>query len=253
MRICRANHRDDTFYAVMDGDTVYPIHGDPFSGIIRDGRSYPIKDVRLLAPVQPSKVVCIGKNYYAHAMEMQEGLPPEEPLLFLKPSTSVIDPEADIVYPPDSSRVDYEAELAVVIGRRCKDVPIGGFRDVILGYTCLNDVTARDLQKSDGQWTRGKGYDTFCPIGPWIETELNPFEVKVESRLNGRVCQSDNTASMIHPIDKLVYYISRVMTLLPGDVIATGTPAGIGPMQPGDIIEVEVSGIGVLRNKLRLP
>lgn len=252
MKICRAAVGREVFYALIEGDTLRRLDGDPFGGITQDGRTYPIGEARLLAPVEPSKIVCIGKNYYAHAMEMQEGAP-EEPLLFIKPNTTVINPGDDIVYPPDSKRVDYEAELALVIGRRCKDVPMGGYRDVVLGYTCLNDVTARDLQKSDVQWTRGKSFDTFCPIGPWIETELNPFDVKVESRLNGKVCQSETTATMMHNVDKLVYFISRVMTLLRGDVIATGTPAGIGPMQPGDTVEIEVGGIGILRNRIRLP
>ncbi len=253
MKICRASAGLDAFYAEIDKDVVRPLRGTPFCGMEQDGRSIPLKDVRLLAPVQPSKVVCIGKNYYAHAMEMKEGAPPEEPLIFLKPSTSVIGPDDDIEYPPDCKRLDYEAELAIVIGKQCKNVEPGKYADVIFGYTCLNDVTARDLQKSDGQWTRSKGYDTFCPIGPWIETDLDPFNVRVESRLNGKVCQSDSTKSLIHNIDKLVSYITRVMTLLPGDVIATGTPAGIGPMEHGDIIEVEVAGIGVLRNKIRVP
>ncbi|HWR24211.1 MAG TPA: fumarylacetoacetate hydrolase family protein, partial [Feifaniaceae bacterium] len=203
-------------------------------------------------PVTPSKVVCVGKNYYAHAMEMQSA-PPDEPLLFLKPSTAVVGPEDKIFYPPDSVRVDYEAELGVVISRRCRDVPAERFSDAVLGYTCVNDVTARDLQAKDGQWTRAKGYDTFCPVGPWIETELDPFSVQVESRLNGKVCQSESTSAMMHDAAKLIAYISRVMTLLPGDVIATGTPAGIGPMQVGDTVEVEVEGIGVLRNRVHRP
>lgn len=251
MKICRAQLQNGTVtYAVLEGSAVKPITGEPFEKILFTGEAFNINDVRLLAPVTPSKVVCIGKNYYAHAMEMKEGAP-EEPLLFIKPSTSVIGMLDDIIYPPDSKRVDYEAELAVVVGKRCRNVPMGGFRDVVLGYTCLNDVTARDIQKGDGQWTRGKGYDTFCPIGPWLETELDPFNVKVESRLNGEVKQSASTATLMHNVDKLVYYITRVMTLLPGDVIATGTPAGIGGMQVGDVIDVEVEGIGVLRNYVK--
>ncbi len=250
MRICRVEKGMEIFYAQLKDDRLYRLACHPFVEIIKDKRTYSLDEVRLLAPVEPSKVVCIGKNYYDHAMEMNEGSPPEEPLLFLKPSTCVIGPEDGIAYPPDSKRLDYEAELAIVIKKRCKDVPMGGYQDVVLGYTCLNDITARDIQKSDGQWTRGKSYDTFCPIGPWIETELDPFHVSVESRLNGEVKQSSNTEKLIHNIDKLVYYITRVMTLLPGDVIATGTPAGIGPMQKGDVIEVEVGGIGVLRNHI---
>ncbi len=249
MKLCRVSANNETFYGVLEGELVRRLVCAPFEGIQLDGREYPLSQVRILAPVEPSKVVCIGKNYYAHAVEMQS-TPPEQPLMFLKPSTSVIGPEDVIVYPPDSERLDYEAELGIVISRRCKDVAEDDFQDVILGYTCINDVTARDLQAKDGQWTRAKGFDTFCPIGPWIETELDPFSVRVESRLNGRVCQSESTAIMMHNVKKLVAYITRVMTLLPGDVIATGTPAGIGPMQAGDWIEVEVEGIGVLRNRV---
>ncbi len=252
MRICRATNGKETFYAILENDQLHKIAGDPFQSFQTEGEKIALKDVRLLAPVEPSKIVCLGKNYFDHAKEMG-GTAPETPLIFIKPNTCIIDPEADILYPPDSQRVDYEAELAIVIGKKCKDVPIENYKDVIFGYTCLNDVTARDLQASDGQWTRSKGYDTFCPIGPHIETELNASDVKVEARLNGKVCQSASTSQLIHPIDKLIWFVSRVMTLLPGDIIATGTPAGIGPMQPGDTIEIEVEGIGILRNKLRRP
>ncbi len=252
MKLCRASIENEAFYGLIENGTVRRLFGTPFEEVLPDGRVYALNEVRLLAPVEPSKVVCIGKNYYAHAMEMQS-TPPDQPLLFLKPSTAVIGQEDFILYPPDSARVDYEAELGVVISRRCKDVPAERFADVVLGYTCVNDVTARDLQSKDGQWTRAKGFDTFCPIGPWIETNLNPFSVRVESRLNGKVCQSESTSSMMHDVAKLVAYISRVMTLLPGDVIATGTPAGIGPMQVGDTVEVEVEGIGVLVNRVHRP
>lgn len=249
MRICRAAVGDQVYYAAMEGDTLRRIVGEPYAGIAYTGETCPLEGARLLAPVQPSKVVCLGKNYADHAREMG-GEAPETPLIFIKPNTSVIGPGEGIDTPPDSARVDYEAELAIVIGKRCKDVPREKYQDVIFGYTCLNDVTARDLQASDGQWTRGKGYDTFCPIGPWIETELDPNDLKVESRLNGKVCQSARTSILIHPLSELIWFISRVMTLLPGDVIATGTPAGIGPMQRGDTIEIEVEGIGVLRNHM---
>ena len=252
MKLCRASFENETFYGLIENGTVRRLFGTPFEEILPDGRVYPLSEVRLLAPAEPSKVVCIGKNYYAHAMEMQS-TPPEQPLLFLKPSTTVVGPEDAILYPPDSTRVDYEAELGIVISRRCKDVPAERFSDVVLGYTCINDVTARDLQAKDGQWTRAKGYDTFCPIGPWIETGLDPFSVRVESRLNGKVCQSESTSIMMHNVAKLVAYITRVMTLLPGDVIATGTPAGIGPMQVGDVVEIEVEGIGVLKNRVQHP
>lgn len=247
MRIARVEFEKEIFYAVLEGETLRRLFGSPFEEIRFDGREYPLHEARLLSPTAPGKIVCIGKNYYAHALEMQ-GEAPAEPLLFLKPSTSVLNPGETIAYPPDSERVDYEGELGVVISRACKDVPQGAFRDVVLGYTVVNDVTARDLQQKDGQWTRAKGFDTFCPIGPWIETELDPFDVRVQTRLNGEVRQNERTAAMMHAVDKLVAYITRVMTLLPGDVIATGTPAGIGPMQPGDVVEVEIEGIGVLKN-----
>jgi len=248
MRICRVQVGQEIYFAQLKGDLVQRLACHPFRGVIPD-KQYRrnLTDVKLLAPVEPSKVVCIGKNYYDHAMEMNEGVP-ENPLLFIKPSTSVIGPDDGIVWPEDCKRLDYEAELGVVIGKRCKDVPLGGFKDVVFGYTCLNDVTARDIQKGDGQWTRGKSYDTFCPIGPWIETELDPAALRVQSRLNGEVRQDSNTDKLMHDVDQLVWFISRVMTLLPGDIIATGTPAGIGGMAHGDVIEVEVEGIGVLRN-----
>ena len=249
MKLCRASVDGEVFNAIFENGMLYRLRRSPVEGIYKDENTYPINAARLLAPIMPNKIVCVGKNYNDHAMEI-DGEVPKEPLLFLKPNTTIIGPGDEIVWPPDCKRLDYEAELGVVIGKRCKDVPMGGYRDVVLGYTCLNDVTARDLQMQDGQWTRSKGYDTFCPIGPWIETELDPFNVDVEARLNGEVKQHASTAIMIHDIDTLVYYISRVMTLLPGDIIATGTPAGIGPMQKGDMIEISIPGIGVLCNRI---
>lgn len=248
MKILRARKHLEVFYAILRGEVAYPIVGEPYGAIEEDGRAYPLSELTLLAPCQPSKVVAVGINYAKHAAEVATEQP-KDPLLFLKPSTTIIGPEEAIVYPRAMSRqVDYEAELAVVIKRCCKDVPLGGYADVVLGYTCLNDVTARDLQRKDGQWTRSKGFDTFTPIGPFIETELDTSNVRVESRLNGEVRQSSTTADMMHNVDKLIHHISSIMTLLPGDVIATGTPEGIGPMQIGDVVEIEVDGIGVLRN-----
>jgi len=211
-----------------------------------------LADVRLLAPVIPrSKVVGIGKNYAAHAAEMG-GEVPEEPLMFLKPNTAVVGPGDQIFYPPQSERVDYEGELAVVIGRICRDVPAEQATDVILGYTIANDVTARDLQKKDGQWSRAKGFDSFCPLGPWIETDLDPQQfadgVRVQTHLNGDLVQDGSTKDLIFDIPTLVAHITSVMTLLPGDVILTGTPDGIGPMQPGDEVEVSIDGLGALTN-----
>lgn len=251
MRYIRATHKDEdaAFYAEIKEGKALRLTGAPYEQIEYDGREYALETLKLLAPAEPSKIVCVGKNYWAHAEEMQEGHP-EEPLLFLKPSTCIVGMDDGVVYPALSKRLDYEGELGVIIGKRAHAVKSGTARDYIFGYTCLNDVTARDIQKGDPQWTRGKGYDTLCPIGPWIETELNAQNVALETRLNGEVKQKSSTSLMTHDIDKLICYMSECMTLLPGDIVATGTPEGIGPMQRGDIIEVEIEGIGVLRNRI---
>ena len=205
---------------------------------------------RFLAPVQPSKIIAVGLNYRDHAREMGLDLP-GEPILFMKPSTAVIGPFEEIRYPSQSSRVDYEAELAVVIGTACRNIRASRAKDCILGYTCLNDVTARDLQAKDGQWTRAKSFDTFAPIGPWIATDIeDPHALSITARLNGEVKQSSNTSNLIFSVFELVEFISSVMTLKPGDVIATGTPSGVGPMLPGDEIAIEIEGIGVLNNRV---
>ena len=247
MRICRVMADTESFYGVIDGNRVYRLKGIPFDRIDYTGLEYDPDTVKLLAPCQPSKVVAVGKNYAAHADEMGEGRP-KEPLLFLKPSTSVIGPNERIVYPSISKRLDYEGELGVVIGRKCRNIKPGHAREYIFGYTCLNDVTARDIQKSDPQWTRGKGFDTFCPIGPHIETELDASRLSIVTRLNGEVRQKSTTDMMTYNIDELICYIAEVMTLLPGDIVATGTPEGIGSMEEGDLVEVEIEGIGVLEN-----
>ncbi|MDR1620677.1 MAG: fumarylacetoacetate hydrolase family protein [Clostridiales bacterium] len=249
MKICRASSGTEEFYGILENDEVRRLEGEPFEKLTPANVVYKKEDVRLLAPATPSKIICLGKNYYDHAKETG-GEPPETPLIFLKPPSSIISPEDGIITPQDCKRLDYEAELAIVIKKRCKDVSMENYKDVIFGYTCLNDVTARDIQSSDGQWIRAKGFDTFCPFGPWIETKLDPNDLLVECRLNGKTRQSARTSILIHPIDKLIWFISRVMTLLPGDIIATGTPAGIGPMQLGDTVEIEVEGIGVLRNHI---
>ncbi len=250
MRIIRAKRENEIFYAILaENDRVLRLKGQPYREIVKDGREYPLSEVRLLAPAEPTKIVCVGKNYKAHADEMKEGQP-EEPLLFLKPSTCVVGDGDDVVYPGISKRLDYEAELGVVIGKAARNVEPGCAKEYIFGYTCLNDVTARDIQKGDGQWTRGKGFDTFCPIGPWVETELDAGNVRICSVLNGETRQNSTTAMMTHSIDKLICYMSACMTLLPGDVVATGTPEGIGPMQRGDVIEVRVEGIGTLKNRI---
>jgi 2-keto-4-pentenoate hydratase/2-oxohepta-3-ene-1,7-dioic acid hydratase in catechol pathway len=235
-------------FGVLDGDgQVAQIEGHPFGRITFTGQRFPQADVRLLSPILPSKVVAIGKNYAAHAREMG-GEPPDRPVVFLKPSTAVIGPDDPIQLPRDSERVDYEGELAVVIGKLCRDVRPEQVKDVVLGYTCANDVTARDQQKADGQWTRGKGHDTFCPIGPWVETELDPSDLQLQTRLDGEVKQDSRTSLLLRNVADLVSYVSAFMTLLPGDVLLTGTPEGVGPMRVGSTVEVTIEGIGTLSN-----
>ena len=219
---------DPLFGVLNDQDAILVLRGDPiYSGIVPAEKSLKLSDVKLLAPVIPrSKVVCIGKNYADHAAEMDSEVP-SEPIIFIKPNTSVIGPNELIIWPRMSERVDYEAELAIVIGRICKEVPASKAKDVIYGYTLANDVTARDLQKKDGQWSRAKGFDTFCPLGPWIETEFIPGDQKITSTLNGEVKQSSMLSEMIFKVPQIVEFVTNVMTLLPGDVILTGTPAGV--------------------------
>lgn len=202
---------------------------------------------RLRAPVTPTKIVCVGRNYADHAKELGNEAPPE-PIIFLKPPSAVLDPEGTIVRPAISQRVDHEAELAIVIGREARHVKASDWRDYVLGFTCANDVTARDIQKKDIQFTRGKGFDTFCPLGPCIETELDVSSLRVTARVNGETRQDGSTSQMIFSCAFMIEFISAVMTLLPGDVILTGTPAGVGPLNAGDVVEVEIEGIGVLRN-----
>ena len=242
---------DPLFGVLNDQDAILVLRGDPlYSGIVPAEKSLKLSDVKLLAPVIPrSKVVCIGKNYADHAAEMDSEVP-SEPIIFIKPNTSVIGPNELIIWPRMSERVDYEAELAIVIGRICKEVPASKAKDVIYGYTLANDVTARDLQKKDGQWSRAKGFDTFCPLGPWIETEFNPGDQKITSTLNGEVKQSSMLSEMIFKVPQIVEFVTNVMTLLPGDVILTGTPAGIGPMPSGASITVAIDGLGALTNKV---
>ena len=225
------------------------IEGD--DAVVEAGR-FPLGDVKLLAPCTPSKIIGVGRNYADHAAELGNEVP-KEPLLFLKAPSALNDPGADVIYPRQSSRVDYEGELAVVIGRRCRDVPKRSAFDVILGYTICNDVTARDLQQTDGQWARAKGFDTFAPLGPCIVTDLDPRALRVRTLLNGAVKQDCPTSRLIFDVPALIEYISAAFTLQPGDVIATGTPSGVGPMQPGDVVTVEIEGIGALTNRVVAP
>jgi 2-keto-4-pentenoate hydratase/2-oxohepta-3-ene-1,7-dioic acid hydratase in catechol pathway len=238
---------------IPDEDCVLvALNGDPlYVGLHLSDKEYPLADVRLLSPVLPrSKVIGIGRNYAAHAAEMGSDVP-TEPLMFMKPNTSVVGPGDPVFYPRQSSEVHYEGELAVVIGRICRDVPAEKAADVIWGYTVGNDVTARDLQRSDVQFTRAKGFDSFCPLGPWVETELDVSDLRVRTFLNGDVKQDGTTKDMIFDVPALVAHVSAVMTLLPGDVILTGTPEGVGPMQVGDEVEISISGIGNLTNQVK--
>lgn len=242
---------DPLFGVLNDKDSILVLSGDPiYLGIKPQDRSVKLSEVKLLSPVIPrSKVVCVGKNYADHAAEMDSEVP-KEPIIFIKPNTAVTGPNETIVWPKMSERVDHEVELAIVISRICKEVPAQKANDVIFGYTIANDVTARDLQKKDGQWSRAKGFDTFCPLGPWIDTEFIPGNQKISATLNGEVKQSAELSAMIFKVPTIIEFVTNVMTLLPGDVILTGTPAGIGPMPAGSTISVSIEGLGTLTNKV---
>jgi len=269
VRIARFAHGDEVGYGIVEdvqpdgaagvgtgqdteGLVVAELMGHPFGigaeSVRLTGSRFPLGDVRLLAPVLPSKVIAIGQNYAEHVREMGRE-PPPEPVIFLKPSTAVVGPRDPIAYPVRlSERVDFEGELAVVIGRLCRDVAAARVPDVIFGYTCANDVTARDLEAKDGQWARAKGFDTFCPLGPWIETDLDPADLELTTIVNGEIRQNSRTSLLLHDVTALVTYVSAVMTLLPGDVLLTGTPAGVGPLKDGDEVSVTIEGIGTLSN-----
>jgi 2-keto-4-pentenoate hydratase/2-oxohepta-3-ene-1,7-dioic acid hydratase in catechol pathway len=255
MKFCRfvplassAPHPAPPLYGRLEGGQIREISGPPWNPWSQGSRSWAEADVRLLAPVEPGKIVCVGRNYAAHAAELGNEVP-KEPLIFLKPPSAIIGPGEPIVLTPQSQRVEHEGELALIVGRRCAHLKDSDDAlSYLLGYSCLNDVTARDLQKSDVQFTRAKGFDTFCPVGPHIETELDPSDVLVELHVNGALRQSGRTSLMVYPVAFIVRWISRVMTLFPGDLVATGTPAGVGPLVAGDIVDVNVGGVGVLRN-----
>ena len=251
MRVVRFLHDGKPRYGLLEGEEIRPLAAFPEGQRFEPkGEPLPLEGAKLLSPCVPSKIIALGLNYRDHAAEL--GLPlPEEPLIFLKPPSAVIGPGDTILLPPESERVDYEAELAVVIGRRARRVRPEEALNYVLGYTCFNDVTARDLQQKDGQWTRAKSFDTFAPLGPWIETALDPSALKVRSYLNGKLRQDSSTKELVFSVPEIISFVSNIMTLLPGDVIATGTPPGIGPLAPGDVIEVEIEGIGRLRNVVR--
>lgn len=238
-------------YGMVEGDRVFALEGNPFDDIRANGEVFDLEQVRLLAPCQPSKVVCVGLNYADHAGELNLELP-QEPILFIKPPSTVIGPLEPIIYPTMSQQVDYEAELAVVIGKITRKVTVTEARDKIWGYTCGNDVTARDLQHKDGQWTRAKSFDTFCPLGPWIMDNFDPKQAEIRLWVNDNLRQNSNTRQMLFSVEYLVSFISQIMTLLPGDVIMTGTPFGVGPVNPGDTIAVEIKGLGRLTNQVKI-
>jgi 2-keto-4-pentenoate hydratase/2-oxohepta-3-ene-1,7-dioic acid hydratase in catechol pathway len=258
MRVCRIAHSslETPRYALIEGESVFPFTATFNLGndeLLDRSSRISLADVQLLAPVLPSKVVCVGRNYREHAAELGNKMP-DEPLLFLKPPSSVVASGDSVELPAESQQVEHEGELGVVIGRKARKIsadedPLS----YVLGYTCVNDVTARDLQRKDVQFTRGKGFDTFCPVGPWIVTDIDPRNVEVTTKLNGVLKQKGNTADMAFPVSFLIRYISAIMTLYPGDLIATGTPAGVSRMQNGDIVEVEVGGIGILKNQIVAP
>ncbi|MFH1753718.1 MAG: fumarylacetoacetate hydrolase family protein [Candidatus Omnitrophota bacterium] len=248
MLLCRFKTDNDTRLGLVQHDKIEALKGSLFDqDHIPTGETLSLNNVRLAAPCAPTKIVAVGLNYRDHAKELHMGMP-ERPLIFIKPSTSVIGPLDEIIYPACVKRLDYEAELAIVIRKFCKDIEAGSAADYILGYTALNDVTARDLQKADGQWTRAKSFDTFCPIGPFIATDISADNLDLKLTLNGTVKQSSNTRNLLFKPNELVSFISKICTLLPGDVIATGTPGGVGPMEPGDVVEVSIEKIGTLKN-----
>ncbi|TCN56951.1 2-keto-4-pentenoate hydratase/2-oxohepta-3-ene-1,7-dioic acid hydratase in catechol pathway [Rhodococcus sp. SMB37] len=251
MRLGRIASPDGVAFVSIEGEgdsaIAKEIAEHPFGTPTFTGRSWPLADVRLLAPILASKVIAVGRNYAAHAAESGNEVP-DEPVIFLKPNTSIVGPGAPIVIPRNTSLVHHEAELAVVIGRPCKDVTAAKAREAILGYTIANDVSARDHQAKDGQWARAKGHDTFCPLGPWIETDLDASDLEISAEVNGLPRQRSRTSMMVHDIPALVEWVSAVMTLLPGDVILTGTPEGVGPIEAGDTVSITVEKIGTLTN-----
>lgn len=250
MRYVRFLTDNQSFWGMLDhNDMIQPMTAAPYLGGSPSGQPVALGTVRLLAPCEPSKIVAVGKNYHDHIKEF-DSVVPETPILFIKPSTCVNDPDSPIILPPPelSQQIDYEGELALVISRKACRISAAEAGQYILGYTCLNDVTARDIQKKDNQWTRAKGFDGFAPIGPWLTDEVDPTDLQIQTRLNGKIMQESSTSQQIWPVNELVAFISQSMTLLPGDVITTGTPAGVGKMAAGDRVEISIEGIGTLRN-----
>lgn len=250
MRLIRYQYKDAApRYGWVLENKVGPIEGDPFGEYRRLEAEIPLTEVRLLAPTQPSKILCVGRNYVEHAKEHNAEVP-KIPLIFMKPPSAILEPGGTILLPPQSQQVEHEAELVVVIGKRGRFISPEEARDYIFGYTVGNDVTARDLQRSDGQWTRAKGFDTFCPFGPWIDTDFDPADAIITCRVNGQLRQMASTRDMVFSVAQLIAFVSSVMTLEPGDLLFTGTPAGVGPLRPGDVVEAEIEGLGKLLNKV---
>lgn len=249
MKYVRVDRLGSPCWGVVKGEDVLTLARPPYDGLEYDGGRLPLAQCRLLAPCEPTKIVCVGKNYAEHAREMGSE-PPGFPVLFIKAPNTLNQQDGAVHAPDFVGRLDYEGELGVVIRRRAKNVKAKNFSEYVLGYTCLNDVTARDVQKHDGQWSRGKSMDGFCPVGPWVVDELDPSSLRLETRLNGKTVQQGNTSDFITAIPQLLEFITASMTLEPGDVVATGTPMGVGPMVPGDAVEVEIEGIGILKNQI---
>lgn len=248
MKIYRYKHEKHTQWGILKQEYIYPVKGTIFRPFEPEKKGFPLAEVQILSPVEPGKIICVGRNYKKHAEERGRELP-KEPLIFLKPPSAVIGPDQAVVYPEMAERVDYEGELALVMKKQARSLDENtDVFEYILGYTCFNDVTARDLQDRDDQWTRAKSFDTFAAIGPCIAADLDPARLRLKTFLNGKLRQSGNTSRFIFSIPVLLRYISRIMTLYPGDVISTGTPSGIGPMQPGDRVDVQIEGIGTLSN-----
>jgi 2-keto-4-pentenoate hydratase/2-oxohepta-3-ene-1,7-dioic acid hydratase in catechol pathway len=249
MRIVRFRYKANEGWGLLEDKFVLLLDGSPFGKIKLAGRSLPLNKIRLLPPATPDKIILVGLNYRDHARELNMRVP-KEPVIFLKPDTALIAHKQDIRYPKGVARLDYEAELAFVVRKEGRSIPEAKAKEYILGYTCLNDVTARDLQKKDIQWTRSKSFDTFCPVGPWLETEVNPHRLAVRSYLNGVLKQESNTSNFIFPVSRLLHFISGIMTLSPGDIISTGTPPGVGRMLAGDTVEIAIEGVGSLINRV---
>ncbi|MHB9146774.1 MAG: fumarylacetoacetate hydrolase family protein [Symbiobacteriia bacterium] len=251
MKYARLDRGQGPEWARLEGDQAVLLTTAPWqAGSHESGSRLPLASARLLTPAEPTKIICVGRNYAEHAKEMNAELP-KEPLLFLKPPSALLAPGGDIVFPPQSQHLSYEGELAVVIGTTCKDATPADVMSCVFGYTCGNDVTARDIQRADGQWTRGKGFDTFCPTGPYLVTDLAWEDLRIQTRVNGEVRQDGRTSAMVFSVPVLLSYISQAMTLEPGDLVLTGTPPGVGSMNVGDRVEIEIEGIGRLENSVR--